>query len=218
MEALDYIFDNCILYTNQRQKLLMCSRNRVGVVIVPDGVRFISDFAFYWCRAIEEIVLPDTIEYIGRYAFNGCKMLKKIRMSGVKIRYIDASNFISNITAKLLGEKYICVNDGIMYNLDKTVVIKCIDRQLEHVALPMSVFRIEDNAFAGCIHLKKIRLSVNTREIGSRAFSGCIELTQVQGIRSLCSIGDYAFTACEKLDLSAFDGCKINLGEYVFLR
>ena len=31
-----------------------------------------TDFAFYWCRNIEEIILPDTIEYIGRYAFPCC--------------------------------------------------------------------------------------------------------------------------------------------------
>lgn len=217
MEDLDYIVDDCILYADGKQKLIMCSRSRAGVVIVPDGVKFISDFAFCWCIAIEEIILPDTVEYIGRYAFKGCKRLKKIRMSGLSIKYIDASNFISNMTAKFLGEKYTCVNDGIMYDRDRTVVIKCIDRQLENITLPESVFRIEDHAFAGCIHLQTIKLAKNTKEIGTKAFSGCIELAQILETKSLYSIGDYAFVACEKLDLCVFDDCKAHLGEQVFL-
>lgn len=217
-DIIDYIIDDCILYTDERQKLIMCSRSRNGTVGIPNNVKYISDFAFYWCRDIEEIVLPDTIEYIGRYAFHGCRNLKKIKMSGTNIKYIDSSNFISDKTAELLGKKYISVDHGIMYNLDKTVIIKCTDRELKEVVLPESVIRIEDYAFASCINLEKISLSDKTREIGKKAFSGCIALKNVFRTQSLSSIGDYAFVACESLELFDFDENNINIGESVFIR
>lgn len=218
MKDIDYIIDDCILYANERQSLIMCARNRGGSVIIPDCVKYISDYAFYWCRNIEEIVLPDSLVYIGRYAFYGCKKLKKIKMSGENIRYIDSSNFISDGIAKLLGKKYIFVDHGIMYNIDRTVVVKCIDRKLKEVVLPESVIRIEDYAFAGCINLERISLSRNTREIGEKAFSGCIALENVFMTQSLKSIGDYAFVACDKLNLFEIDENNMNIGDYVFLK
>lgn len=218
MDEVDYTFEDSILYSGDRQKIIMCSKGVDGVVRIPDRVKYISDFAFYWCRNIEEIVLPDTIEYIGRYAFYGCKKLKKIKMSGINLRYIDSSNFISDKTAELIGRKYTSADNGIMYNFDGTVVIKCIDRKLKEVKLPESVIRIEDYAFAGCIDLERISLSRNTREIGTKAFSGCIALENVFMTQSLNSIGDYAFVACDKLELFDLNEKNINMGESVFLR
>lgn len=218
MDEVDYTFEDSILYSGDRQKIIMCSKGVEGVVRIPDRVKYISDFAFYWCRNIEEIVLPDTIECIGRHAFYGCKNLKKIKISGINIRYIDSSNFIFNGTSVLLDAKYISVDQGIMYNLDRTVVVKCIDRKLKEVILPESVIRIEDNAFAGCIDLERISLSRNTREIGTKAFSGCIALKNVFMTQSLNSIGDYAFVACDKLELFDLNEKNINMGESVFLR
>ena len=69
MDDVDYTFEDSILYSGDMQKIIMCSKVVNGVVRIPDRVKYISDFAFYWCRNIEEIILPDTIEYIGRYAF-----------------------------------------------------------------------------------------------------------------------------------------------------
>lgn len=218
MDEVDYTFEDSILYSGDRQKIIMCSKGVDGVVRIPDRVKYISDFAFYWCRNIEEIILPDTIEYIGRYAFYGCKNLKKIKMSGINIRYIDSSNFIFDRTAVLLDEKYTSVDHGIMCNLDRTVVVKCIDRKLKAVIFPESVIRIEDYAFAGCIDLVRISLSRNTREIGTKAFSGCIALENVFMTQSLNSIGDYAFVACDKLELFDLNEKNINMGESVFLR
>lgn len=139
-------------------------------------------------------------------------------MSGINIRYIDSSNFIFDRTAVLLDEKYTSVDHGIMYNLDRTVVVKCIDRKLKAVIFPESVIRIEDYAFAGCIDLVRISLSRNTREIGTKAFSGCIALENVFMTQSLNSIGDYAFVACDKLELFDLNEKNINMGESVFLR
>lgn len=218
MDEVDYTFEDSILYSGDRQKIIMCSKGVDGVVRIPDSVKYISDFAFYWCRNIEEIVLPDTIEYIGRYAFYGCKNLKEIKMSGINIRYIDSSNFIFDRTAVLIDAKYTSVDQGIMYNLDRTVVVKCIDRKLKEVILPESVIRIEDYAFAGCIDFERISFSRNTREIGTKAFSGCIALENVFMTQSLNSIGDYAFVSCGKLELFELNEKNINMGESVFLR
>ena len=56
---------NCII--DKQTSTLIAGRGN----IVPQGVKHISDFAFYWAE-IESIVLPKSIETIGDYAFLAC--------------------------------------------------------------------------------------------------------------------------------------------------
>ena len=47
-------------------------------VRLPEGIKRISDFAFYNCESLEDINLPSTLEVIGNEAFRYCACLKNV--------------------------------------------------------------------------------------------------------------------------------------------
>lgn len=53
-----------------------------GVVIIPDGVRHISPYAFYNCKNVTGIVAPVNLVSIARGAFLGCSNLKQATIPG----------------------------------------------------------------------------------------------------------------------------------------
>lgn len=90
------------------------------------------------------------------------------------------------------------------------------------VRIPGTVSYVHENAFEGCINLKKVVLEEGVTSIEGLAFSGCIELSEVHLPDSLCKIGSSAFMGCNSLDVgklyipactdfdifNPFDGCK----------
>jgi len=54
--------------------------------IIPEGIQYIGDYAFFNCKHLENIVLPDSVSFIGESAFARCERLKTITLS-FKLRY-----------------------------------------------------------------------------------------------------------------------------------
>ena len=50
-------------------------------IIIPEGTKFIPDYAFKDYKNLEEIIIPDSVIQIGRCAFEGCNKLKKVTLS-----------------------------------------------------------------------------------------------------------------------------------------
>ena len=49
-------------------------------IIVPEGVKYISNNAFCYCESLSAVVLPSSVKIIGSGAFEGCTELKSITM------------------------------------------------------------------------------------------------------------------------------------------
>ena len=49
-------------------------------VILPESVKYIDDYAFCFCKNLEEINLPFGMQRIGKHAFHGCTSLKRIEV------------------------------------------------------------------------------------------------------------------------------------------
>ena len=49
-------------------------------VILPESVKYIGDYAFCFCKNLEEINLPFGMQRIGKHAFHGCTSLKRIEV------------------------------------------------------------------------------------------------------------------------------------------
>ncbi len=85
--------------------------SEVKKVVVPDTVSEIPDYAFAFCKTLEEVELPDTINLIGKNAFCGCTSLKAIelpdKLESIELFAFDASG-IETITipknVKSVGE------------------------------------------------------------------------------------------------------------------
>ena len=61
-----------ITYSDDNEILLSCTKDMVGKIIIPNGVKKIASHAFKDCYEISEIILPDTISQIQSQAFSNC--------------------------------------------------------------------------------------------------------------------------------------------------
>ena len=48
------------------------------IIVIPEGVTTIGDYAFYFCTSLTSINLPNNIKSIGEYAFGNCNSLTSI--------------------------------------------------------------------------------------------------------------------------------------------
>ena len=69
-----------ILYNSDMTVLVRCPAGRTGKIIIPDGVKVISEYAFYNC-SISEVVIPDSVTDVEQRAFRCCHNLEKITFS-----------------------------------------------------------------------------------------------------------------------------------------
>lgn len=50
---------------------------------IKEGTRFISDYAFSYCRKLKNITIPDTVTSIGQNGFYGCSVLNGITLNSL---------------------------------------------------------------------------------------------------------------------------------------
>lgn len=79
------------------------------------------------------------------------------------------------------------------------------------------VTKIEDDAFAYCINLKKIIFGKDLILIGENAFLHCISLEEIKLPEKLTEIGNAAFWKCEKLKTVQLPSQLLKIPKYLFL-
>ncbi len=128
-------------------------------VNLSDAIKRIPNHAFANCSSLKTFKIPSNVESIGLFAFNGC--------SEVESFVVDNSN------------QYYSSADGILYNYDKTTLIKCPAVKTK-VNVQESVTKIEAFSFLGCKKMEEVTLPENVSEIGMSAFAQCDALTAVK--------------------------------------
>ncbi len=63
-------------------------------IVIPEGVKIISTYAFRSCMKLESVTLPDSLEFIELGAFDFCASLKTLEI-GTNLRSIDQRTFHS---------------------------------------------------------------------------------------------------------------------------
>jgi hypothetical protein len=129
-------------------------------VTVPNSVITIGMYAFVNCERLEEITIPASVNHIGKYAFNDCGKLSAI--------HVDE------------GNRMYSSEDGVLFNKNKSVLIRYPAGRQGAYRIPDSVKKIEADAFADCSHLTDIVIPDGVREIGKRAFTDCKRLTGIE--------------------------------------
>jgi hypothetical protein len=61
-----------MLMNKSHTSLLFCPVNRIGGVLVPEGINEIKPGAFSYCDSIEALILPSTLSSVGIMAFEKC--------------------------------------------------------------------------------------------------------------------------------------------------
>ena len=186
-------------------------------VTIPGTVMSINDHAFWGCRALTDVVISDGVQNIGQSAFLYCAMERiSIPNSVVTIgsQAFNRCEKLADISVEPENAGYSSLN-GVLFDRDKTVVIRCPQAKFGAVELPDSVERIEEWAFMSCASLTAVSIGANVREIGKLAFSYCSGLKSIVIPDSVVAIDRLAFQFCESLESavigSSVDGLRDNV-------
>ena len=236
-------------------------------VALPQSLRIIGDKAFYQ-SGLTAITIPANVEYLGAGAFALCKHLEAIAVEEGNAHYhaLDGVVYdLENVTlcAYPAGSKnrYYSLEETTRFilpwsfagaeKLEDVVLPEGMTVLGEYsltmsgiysVTLPQSLTQIQDQAFADCGNLTKVKIPDNVAQMGEYVFSNCWKLqeitfgrnSQIQrigmhtfaycGITSFAvpanvsSIAQYAFEGCRKLSSISFqENSKVeNITAYLF--
>ena len=94
-------------------------------------------------------------------------------------------------------------------------------RQIVSMTLPSTLIHIEDDAFKGCVRMRKVVFNrmnhSKLKKIGRSAFNGCTSLQSISLPSSLTEIGENAFWFCQELREVVIHNEKIQIGETSFV-
>lgn len=169
-----------IIYSRDKQTLVLASSGRNGVVNIPEGTKTIANGAFMKSN-VREVNCPDSLEYINDNAFYACTFLKKV-------------NFGKGL--KQIGDSFRNALGVFAY---------CY--VLNDVVIPSSVEEIGNFAFFHCDELSNVTFNEGIRGIGLSAFTFCPNLTNVELPASLIDVGLESFQ--EVLNITVKGGCRV---------
>jgi hypothetical protein len=220
-----YSSEDGVLFNKDKTELILYPKRKKGAYKIPDNVIKIADLAFYSCKGLTSVTIPNTVtsignrtfadctsltsviipnsvETVGYRAFDDCAGLTSVTISGVmtkidSLAFLACYNLLSiNVTS---GNIHHSSESGVLFNKNKTVLIQYPTDRKGAYAIPKSVIKIEDCAFALCNSLTFVTISDSVTTIGERAFQGCKNLKSVTIPNSVTSIGERAFGFCDDL-------------------
>lgn len=165
-------------------KQAFSSNSDLKTVVLPEGVKAIGDYSFYYCRNLVSITLPDSLESIGEWAFYSCGNLSSITLPN-GLDYIGPLAFArcKSLTSITLPEEFEALQGQTFQGCSS----------LAQVALSQSLRNIGPYDFQGCTSLASIVLPGSLEEIGWEAFGSCTSLTNIAIPASVTKIGRDAF-------------------------
>ena len=142
------------------------------------------------------LTIPGSVTTIGINAFLACSNLTDI--------IVDPEN-----------SSY-CSIDGVLYDKEVSVLIKCPEGKKGDLNIPSSVTTIGDYAFYYCERLKSVTTPNSVTTIGQWAFAYCTGLTSVTIPYSVTTIGDNVFYYCEGLKSVTIPNSVKAIGQWAF--
>ena len=198
-------------------------------LVIPSGVSFIGEYAFYGCgsktvaslddenakptyKGIDIIILGDSIKVIEAHAFHGFVSLREVVLgSGVEVISDRAFYQCESLEKVSFGSSLKKIGSRAFYKCDKLKAVKLpstlttVGEYAFYKCTSVSevelggAVTVEKYAFYGLSAVKEISLPKTLTSIGKQAFRGCSSLTGVIIPNSVTSIDKHAFYGCSSL-------------------
>jgi len=180
--------DDGVLFDKKKTSLLMYPGGKTGNYVIPGGITKISTSAFGNCTNLTGVTIPESVTNIEPNAFGGCDKLTAIE--------VTAANPVYSSSA-----------DGVLFNKDKSKLVRYPTGKAGSYVIPDGVTSIEGRAFSLCTNLTDVTIPDSVAMIcDDGVFWKCFGLARVvigEGIRS---IGKNAFEQCYNLTSVLFRG------------
>lgn len=182
-----------------------CDPGLSGNIVIPEKIQGktvtkIKQQAFSSC--FEDggtITLPSTIKTIEDAAFIGCVNLTQINV-------VSSNPYFTSV-------------NGVLYNKDKTVLVRCPEGKQGELVIPDSVTKLKKRSFDCCQYLTSIVVPGSVKNLDGFAFSECYAVKTVcfkEGFKSMSEPAFEMFSEAETLILPAsitevYDGFYLDL-------
>ncbi len=194
---------------------LFLNDEEIHDLVIPDGVKTITDHAFYYFSGLTSVKIPSSVTSIGYECFAYC----------LGIKTVEIGDNTSQEASTVLGRRifYMCNNiDSVVLGnniveIGKDAFDGC--KAIRSIVIPNSVKTIGSHAFLGCESLESVQLSENLKSIEWATFSSCTNLKSVIIPDGVEFLGETAFGYCtnltevklpsnlKKIDWCVFQGC-----------
>lgn len=193
-----------VLFSKDKKTLIFYPLGKTGSYNVPNGVKVIGQFAFYWCRNLSGITLPNTVNKIEKYA---------LALTGVTRLEIPDSVTVMGESALLNCDNLTSLK--LSSNLTKIESYALSGINITSIEIPGSVTSIAESAFQSCFQLESIVIPNSVTSIGGSCFYGCSKLKSIEISASVTNIGTYVFQNCSQLKTIVIPSSVTSLGNYL---
>lgn len=191
----------------------------VQQVFLPDSVKEIEAFGFYYATELTQVNFPKALTTIGDQAFFACYGLTELTIpatvTDLGVGVWAACTSLSAVSVAEENPNYSAV-DGVLYTKDgKTLKIYPYAKAGTEFIMPETVETAEAYSFYYST-LTTVTPSAALRVIGDYAFYNCANLTAIPAGTALEEIGDYGFYSCESLPNLDLPDSMESVGDYAF--
>lgn len=151
--------------------------SRLTGVTIPEGVTNIMESAFERCPRLARVRLPASLARIGIWAFDGCTALARVEVPPQVAEIGEGAFGSCGEVALAAGNPAYRAESGFLLTKDGRTLLHCWGSG--SVAIPESVVRIGDCAFAGRKGVTRLTIPAQVSSIGEWVFSGCSEIREI---------------------------------------
>ena len=167
-----------ILYNKAQDTLIKCPEGKTGIVVIPNSVTTIENFAFQNCSKLTSVTIPNNVTNIGDYVFSGCCSLAAVSIpNGITSIGNSAFEKCKSLTSITIPNNVAQIGDWVFWacNSLQTVNYNAINCKIRLVSNGGSIV----SAFYGCSAFTTLNIGDSVQTIPDYAFCDCRSLTSI---------------------------------------